>query len=726
MQHAIPFMLAVISLGKEVMLWAALAALVPLVIHFWNRQRFEVVPWAAMQYLAAAIRRQTRRLRLEQWLLLVVRSMILLMLALALADPVISHLPGLGAGPEGRQPRHFVLVIDGSYSMLAGKGENSSFQSAIGQAEQWIDGAHQGDGFTVVMIGNPPRVVIDQPAFDRADVRGEIQSLRPTHAVAELTSTLVEVEQLVARVRQDHPEFGDVMVGIFSDLEQRSWETVLSETGRQLIDRLDQDVSLVLFDVGQAAIRNVAVLELQPLQPAIRTGLTARWEAVIENFSDQTVDSLEADWIVDGQVIHEQKLSMAPRQTRSLQLEYTFTAPGSHHVELVLEGDDLDVDNHRWHVSQVRETIQVLCVEGRPGEAELLALALDPSGQGASSVSSRRITIGSLMEESLERYQLVCLANVARFSRDEAGLLARYVSEGGCLAIFLGDQVQPENYNQLLEPLLPGSLSTVAPLGPYTLDPLGYQHPLVNIFRGQQRAGLLSTPVNSYHKIRLPEGELARPVRIAIGLENGDPLVLDHPAGEGRVLLCTTAISPLSRLQGSEQLVAWSELGSWPSFLPLVQEMVVLAMHREQLQHNLEVGGLVRGRVPEGVSHGDVQIVTPQGAAERLAIQELTGGLRWAFDRTSWSGLYEVRYEGPSPGTDMFAVNLDPRESAMLKIPSGQLPLSLQRGMVRVEDPQRPATGGPPLPLFQWLLAALVLLLLFETWLGYRPGRSSP
>ncbi|MDP7206173.1 MAG: BatA domain-containing protein, partial [Pirellulaceae bacterium] len=354
MQQAFPFMLAVIFLGKEVMLWAALAALIPLVIHFWNRQRFEVVPWAAMQYLAAAIRRQTRRLRLEQWLLLVVRSMILLLLALALADPVISHLPGLGAGPEGRQPRHFVLVIDGSYSMLAGKGGDSSFQSALGQAEQWIDGAHQGDSFTIVMMGDPPRVVIGQPAFDRADVRGEIQSLRPTHAVAELASTLVEVEQLVARVRQDHPECGDVVVGIFSDLEQRSWETALSETGRQLIDRLDQHVSLVLFDVGQTDIRNVAVVELQPLQPAIRIGLAARWEAVIENFADQTVDGLEADWIVDGRVIDEQKLSMASGQTRSLQLEYTFSVPGPHHVELVLEGDDLDVDNHRWHVSQVR------------------------------------------------------------------------------------------------------------------------------------------------------------------------------------------------------------------------------------------------------------------------------------------------------------------------------------------------------------------------------------
>jgi hypothetical protein len=707
------------------MVWAALAALLPLVIHLWNRQRFEVVPWAAMQYLAAAIRRQTRRLRLEQWLLLVVRSLILLLLALALADPVVSHLSGLWGGREGRQPSHFVLVIDGSYSMLAGKDGQSRFQAAIGQAEQWIDGARQGDGFTVVMMGDPPRVVIGQPAFDRADVRGEIQSLRPTHTAAEMTSTLLEVEELVARVGQDHPEFDQVMVGIFSDLEQRSWQAVTSETGHQLIDRLNQKVSLVLFDVGQAAVMNVAVVDLQPLQPAIRTGVTARWEAVVENFADQPVPHLEADWIVDGQVIQQQELALAPRQTRSLQLEHIFMTPGPHHVELSLEGDDLDVDNHRWHVSQVRESIQVLCVEGRSGEAELLELALDPSGQGASSISSRRITIGRLMEESLARYQLVCLTNVARFSRDEAGLLASYVSDGGCLAVFLGDLVQPENYNQLLASLLPGRLATVAPLGPYSLDPLGYRHPLVSVFRGQQRAGLLSTPVNSYHKITLPDGEMARQLRTAIALENGDPLVLDHPVGEGHVLLCTTAVSPLSRIQGEEQSVAWSELGSWPSFLPLVQEMVVLAVRREQVQHNLGVGDLVRGRVPEGVGHADVQIVIPQGATERLEIQDVNGGLRWAFDQTPWSGLYEIRYDGHVPG-DLFAVNLDTRESALRRIAGGQFPASLQRGMVDVEDQQQHATAGPPLPLFQWLLAALLLLLLVETWLGYRPGRSSP
>ena len=49
MHDACHFALAAISLGQEAMVWVALAALLPLVIHLWNRQRFEVVPWAAMQ-----------------------------------------------------------------------------------------------------------------------------------------------------------------------------------------------------------------------------------------------------------------------------------------------------------------------------------------------------------------------------------------------------------------------------------------------------------------------------------------------------------------------------------------------------------------------------------------------------------------------------------------------------------------------------------------------------
>src|SRR6059058_5857406 len=65
---------------------AAGAASVPIIIHLLNRNRYRVVTWAAMRFLLAAQRKNTRRMRLEQLILLVVRTLLVLLLVLAMAS----------------------------------------------------------------------------------------------------------------------------------------------------------------------------------------------------------------------------------------------------------------------------------------------------------------------------------------------------------------------------------------------------------------------------------------------------------------------------------------------------------------------------------------------------------------------------------------------------------------------------------------------------------------
>ena len=50
------------------LLWG-LAAAIPIVIHLLNRLRHSQVAWAAMEYLLAALKKRSRRIRIEQWLL---------------------------------------------------------------------------------------------------------------------------------------------------------------------------------------------------------------------------------------------------------------------------------------------------------------------------------------------------------------------------------------------------------------------------------------------------------------------------------------------------------------------------------------------------------------------------------------------------------------------------------------------------------------------------------
>src|SRR6266550_428035 len=99
--------------------WFAVAggvlASIPIIIHILNRRRFKIVNWAAMEYLLQAMRKNRRRLRFEQWLLLATRCAMLVLLGLALARPFGCDT-SLAAMAGQRSALH-VIVVDNSFSM---------------------------------------------------------------------------------------------------------------------------------------------------------------------------------------------------------------------------------------------------------------------------------------------------------------------------------------------------------------------------------------------------------------------------------------------------------------------------------------------------------------------------------------------------------------------------------------------------------------------------------
>src|SRR5262245_56532811 len=136
--------------GSAWMLLWGLAALLPILIYPWSRRKFREESWAAMEFLLAAMRKNARRSQLERWLLLAVRTAILVLLALALADPQLSLLSGWTGGASGGQT-HILLVIDGSYSMDYRADDKSRFDAARELAKQIVADGQQGDGYTLLL-----------------------------------------------------------------------------------------------------------------------------------------------------------------------------------------------------------------------------------------------------------------------------------------------------------------------------------------------------------------------------------------------------------------------------------------------------------------------------------------------------------------------------------------------------------------------------------------------
>src|SRR5216683_3602338 len=146
---------------------AAGAASIPISIHLLNRNRYRVVTWAAMRFLLAAQRKNTRRMRLEQLILLAIRVVVVVLLVLAMAS-VYGWANGPGGlwswlfpdtfvrAAAGTQRTHKILVIDGSFSMALKMGDRSCFDRARQAAVHLIEDAPGGDGFSVVLMSAPP------------------------------------------------------------------------------------------------------------------------------------------------------------------------------------------------------------------------------------------------------------------------------------------------------------------------------------------------------------------------------------------------------------------------------------------------------------------------------------------------------------------------------------------------------------------------------------------
>jgi hypothetical protein len=717
-------LLAFWPFASGMMLFWAAAALAPIVIHLWNRRRYREVSWAAMEYLLAAMRRHSRRILVEQWILLAIRTLILILFAVALAQPLLSWMPSLaGALGQGGQT-HWVLVVDVSYSMAAEREGKTRFEQAKEMAASIVQQSMQGDGFTLIALADAPQAIIRSPAFDPKDVLEELDALKIQHGGARLASGLAEIETIVAAARDKHRRLSETRVCFFTDLGRTTWEEAATSAVRARISRLAEKNGLLLFDVGDDQTANVALTSVNVRDSLVALNREMTFEVEVQNFGNEARGGEQVELWIDGRRTHQQSVDLRGAAKTSLAMTHRFELPGEHRVEARLARDVVDVDNHRYASVPVGESLNVLCVQGAPGEARHLAIALEPQRNDRPLVRPIIATESVLLEKDLTQYDALFLVNVGRFSRDESAVLRRYVEQGGGLVIFPGDQSQLESYNEQLATgagsLSPVKFEGLAQTSEYRVNPLGYRHPIVAAFAGHERAGLLTTPIWKYVRLAPIDSTTSQ---VALALDNGDPAIVTQALGRGRVVVIATAASTQSVDKSTEPATPWTALSTWPSFPPLMQETLAYAIGGRTAQRNLLVGDDLGGVIPNASSQLEAQLQTPDGRTERLPLQTQGEDVAWGFGDAHLSGIYELKLGPPQSSTQLFAMNVNTRESDLERVDPDALPPELSQDR-RTGAVARTAGagGGSTRDLFRYFLGGVLALLLVETVFAWRIG----
>jgi hypothetical protein len=710
------------------------ATALPILIHLLNRRKYKEMRWAAMRFLVAALRKNQRRVKVEQWLLLLIRTLVVFALVCAMAKPM---LESLGAIALPGQRTHRVIVLDGSMSMAYAPTDKTRFEQAKALASQLVRDSRRGDVLSIVLMADPPKVVVGDtsPSANQDEVLKEIESITLPHGGTDLVASFGAIDRVLEVSSIPRKE-----VIFLTDLQAASWRKASggSEALKSAIAKLaGRQAQSVVIDLGKDGGENRAVTDLRLDSPVVTLGgPPPKVIATVHNYGPNPVTNFKARLLVDGQLGPDLSWpEIAVGAEATYVFSPTFNAPGDHLIEVRIDDDPLKIDNSRRIALPVREFLNVLLVDGQPkaepfqSETDYLAQALNPEVKSSGSTSQIRTEIvneSQLGSRDLAPFDAVVLCNIAQLTPPEVTALDAYLKQGGGLVVFSGDQVIIDNYNQLLfadgKGLLPASIAGIvgdaqAKKDGFEFDARDYKHPIVNLFDNADSnviAGLTGAKTWQYHQLKLAEdGSLAK---VALWFNSGDPAIVEMPRYRGRVVQVATSADP-----------GWT---TWPlhqSYPPIMEQIIFQAASGRLAERNVRVGQSIDQALPASAAGAPVDVTRPDEVHAPSKLKASGDVSLFHFEETDLSGAYRAKFGAPLAVESIFAANPDPVESDTLKLDRAGLAEAVPGWaftyLTNWKDlTQSAASVGRRGELHRPLLWALLALLLIEAVAAWRFG----
>lgn len=609
----------------------------PIVAHLLSRRRYDVVEWAAMQFLNPS-KKTRRRVKLEELLLLLLRIGLISLIALSVTRP---WLPGGWlSGYSSAGSRTVVIVIDGSNSMSRTDGVNSMHQNAMRRASEFLRTLGPDDNVALIDARDQPRTVIESPLRDMKMVEQEIRRLAPPGGACGMLAALEKSIAILGRSSSSARE-----VVVFTDRQRKSWQ---SDNEAEWI-RFDDLIKFPsvrphvwAVDVAphlNAVARNVSVGRIELSREMTVPDFPVRLKVAIHNESNAEAQ-IPLRLLLDGQPLAGKLQSpTVPAHGESVvEFDHALRADGTHilSVEADMSDDAIAVDNISHAAIHVAKSLEVLLVNGTPSaqptdrDSFFAELAFAPPEGKPPWVKAKLAEAADLRPDDFRSVSAAILCNVGRISPDVALALKDFVAAGNGLMITCGNKTTPESFqasfvdSELLPQLQIVRTREAPPQAEQIIRvaPLSIQPGWLDRFRSDPARSFLKATFDTWCLTKtgpaatssaIAASPVAAPLKnaqpvavtdvsstsaplILAYLSTGDPLLLESRCGDGFVLVMTTSLDR-----------SWNDLPTRSDFVPFLHEAIFHAASSRS-HRNVDFGEPLIARVQRTI----VSVVTPQ------------------------------------------------------------------------------------------------------------------
>lgn len=693
----------------------------PIAIHLLNKMRVQVVKWGAMRFLLESMRKNERKLKMEDLILLLLRCLLIALLALAFARPVINPEGG-GNGPATGGPFEAVLLVDQSASMGQSNGVQTRFELARASAEKALDDLGPGSQAALFLVTDRVNQVIPRPTANLALVRRTLDVTEPSDRTCDL---LPAVRLAIDTLRPYTSSKKQVI--IFTDNQLSTWKQ-LDAIKALLAD--SSDVQLRLIPLGEQGEDNLAITAIRPENMIPAVGQLFGCLVEVSNFSATPAKGVRVTLALDGDAPSDEAVieSIEPGQAQSVRLNVRFSQAGFHTLRASTPPDRLPVDNQRALAVQVIDQMKATIVEGTQPKSKqdrdgfFLANALMPVAVARRAdyyMKVEAVPASWLDESDLSLQDMIFLANTSAITPGEAQKLQKYVEGGGALIIFPGQNTQPDNLNNSLKDLLParlGALREPDKKGEFAMwQPGKYAHPVTTIWNEKKNGSLGTIRTSKYYPLTLlPAKNEEEAPHAIVNYTDGTPAIVERAVGKGHVVLFSS--TPTS---------AWNNLPIHPDFVPLLKRIAGY-VSRQQNAGNLALspGSVFQQTVNSDLVGREFSVVRPDSKGEQRPAGKVELVNRDAVVRyrdTEMTGAYRLFINGADLPVAAFAVQMDPAESNLKTIPPDRLAgMSTDDKGATASGPAAQSTGGVRREFWALLVAIAAIVAVAEMALAHK------
>ena len=566
--------------------FGATAFSVPLIIHLLNRSKYLTIDWGAMQFLDASVKVNSRRIQWKQLLLLLIRCLIPVLLALAMARPLIQTWKDTA----GSTPMSLAILLDDSLSMQSvndkqgriGEKRNR-IQQAVAQIQKILEELPAGSDASVILGGKPVEMWAQhQPSElskrllalnDRTESAGRLDLSEAARSAASWLE------------KSSNPRRHLLLV---SDFQASEWKSTQQDLSRDLAKQLaSRNVPIAWSFLNaatpaEAAVKdaasetNVSILSVESIPSQVVPQGKLTISVTLQNDSQEAAQVPMV--LMEGlDEVERQSVTIAANSTSTVRFVWSPTKAEDTLIKVFADYDDASPQDHSMtKVVRVREPAKVLIIDGdrkreaMQSESDFVRLALTPfsllRGEPGDLFTTSVVDAGGWNEAMLKDTDGVICCNLPDLNPDQRKSLRAFVERGGGLLFCLGEKVQVDKLNAW-ESISEGGVR----IGAWTTRTAweGSIKPTSSPAFELSKASLDSLSSARFvarNTLKLDDALTTPPVT-SIAYQDDQPFLVSAAIGAGRCFWMSSSCDDDD-----------SNLPSLPVFLPLVQRMMTTAI----------------------------------------------------------------------------------------------------------------------------------------------------